>query len=79
MNEPDFRQLKEFDARKFDKSLFIPKNKHVSHVEFIICDNKISYILPDQTTSAIIIENKEVVDTMKSVFDLAYKEAKKLE
>lgn len=70
------RQLKKLDPKKVDKSLIISKNKRESSVEIIICDNKISYILPDQNGSAIIIENKEVVDTMKSVFDLAYKKFK---
>lgn len=70
------RQLKKLDPRKLDKSLLISKNKHASSVEVIICDNKISYILPDQNGSAIIIENKDVADTMKSVFDLAYERAK---
>lgn len=72
------RQLKKLDPKKVDKFLIIPKNGNVSSVKVLICDNKISYILPNQNGSAIIVENKEVADTMKSVFDLAYEGIKKL-
>lgn len=72
------RTLTKLDPMKFDKVMLIPKKKYKFPAEMAIYDNKIGYISPDITGLAILIENRELAEVMKSVFDLAFEEAKRL-
>ena len=63
---------------KLDKSIFIPQKKYQFNADLVIYDNRIAYFSPDKKGFAVIIESKEIADVMKSVFDLAYEEAKRL-
>lgn len=62
---------------KFDEPILIPSKKYKSSADISIYDNKISYMSPEEEL-AIIIESKEMTDVMKSIFDLAFEEAKRL-
>jgi sugar-specific transcriptional regulator TrmB len=63
---------------KFDKPILIPQKKYTFAVDMAIYDNKIGYMSLDKPLSAIIIEDKRIADAMKSIFDLAYQEAKRI-
>lgn len=62
---------------KFDEPVLIPKKKYKFSADIAIYDNKIGYMSTKEGLS-IIIESKEMADVMKSIFDLAYEEAKRL-
>ncbi len=63
---------------KFDQPIFIPKEKYKFPADLAIYDNKIGYMSLEKGGMAIVIESKEMSDVMKSVFDLAWEEAKRL-
>lgn len=63
---------------RFDKPILIPSKKYSFPADLAIYDNKISYMSLDGKGIAIVIESKEMADVMKSVFDLAFTEAKRL-
>src|SRR5581483_5768710 len=77
---PDGKVSQELDkiTYKFDKSIFIPKEKYKFQADIAIYDNKIGYIYPAEEGLSMIIESKEMSDAMKDLFDLAYEEAKRL-
>jgi len=62
----------------FDTATLIPKNKYRFPAELAIYDDKIAYMSSQEKGLAIVIESKEMADVMKSVFDLAFEEAKRL-
>ncbi len=62
---------------KFDEPILIPSKKYNLSADVAIYDNKIAYMsIKDEL--AVIIESKEMADVMKSVFDLAFEEAKRI-
>ncbi len=61
----------------FDEMVAIPRENFSFTADLAIYDNKIGYISNDEGI-AIVIESKEMADVMKSVFDLAFNEAKRL-
>lgn len=61
-----------------DLSILIPKIKYCFSSDFAIYDEKIGFMSAKNGGWAVIIENKEMSDVMKSLFDLAFEEAKKL-
>ena len=63
---------------KFDKAIFILPKKYPFLADMAIYDTKIAYISVEKTGTSIIIESKEMADVMKNIFDLAYKEARRL-
>lgn len=63
---------------KFDEPVLIPKEKYQFSADIAIYANKISYMSLEKGGLSIIIESKEIADVMKNVFDLAFKEAKRL-
>ncbi len=63
---------------KLDKSILIPKEKYQFSADVAIYDNRIGYVSSNKDGFSIIIESKEMADVMKSVFDLAFEEAKRL-
>lgn len=62
----------------FDTSILLPKKKYLFPVEIAIYDDTIGYISPDKRGLAILIESKDLAEGMKSMFDLAFEEAKRL-
>lgn len=71
-------QYKKMGSR--DKFAIIPQTKFnrvkKSILSFSIHENKIEFFSPD--SFAVIIENQEIADTLKNIFDLAWDEANRL-
>lgn len=65
------------NSPKLDKPILIPPKKYRFPADIAIYDNKIGYMSTKEEL-AIIIESKEMADVMKSIFDLAYEEAKRI-
>jgi HTH-type transcriptional regulator, sugar sensing transcriptional regulator len=63
---------------KIDKPLLILPQKYQFPADICIYDDKISYLSTEKGGSAIVIESKEMAEVMKSIFDLAYEEAKRM-
>lgn len=70
-----FIQLK---SKQFDKPVVIPKSRYSFPTEMMIYDDKVAYLSPGKKSFAIVIESKDIAEGMKSTFDLAYEEAKRL-
>ncbi|OGD32055.1 hypothetical protein A3C91_03970 [Candidatus Azambacteria bacterium RIFCSPHIGHO2_02_FULL_52_12] len=66
------------DFPRFDDSVLIPEKEFKAPADMAIYDNKIAYISPKGGGFSIIIENKELAEVMKTVFDMAWAEAKRL-
>lgn len=62
----------------FDTPILIPKDKYKFPADMAIYDDKIGYMSPENGGIAILIENKEIANVMKNMFDLAWEEAKRL-
>ncbi len=61
-----------------DENLLIPSDKYNFTADLAIYDDKISYMSSENDGLAVIIESKEISEVMKSIFDLAWEEAKRL-
>lgn len=72
------RELIKNIPRRIDHSVLIPVGKINIDADLAIYDNKISYMTKDNGGLGIIIESKEMANVMKMIFDLAFKEAKRL-
>ncbi len=72
------QQLLKSDPTNFDTELLIPQDKYHFPADLAIYDNKIGYMSSEKGGTAIIIESKEISDVMKSIFDMAWEEAKRL-
>ena len=55
---------------------FIPKNKFPLSSTFIIYDNKVGIVSLKGKLIGVIIENKEIANTLRSIFNLAWDGAK---
>lgn len=71
-------KLVRLDTIKFDTPILIPKSKYKIPADIAIYDDKISYMTAADGGFAIIIQNKELAEVMKNIFDMAYEEAKRL-
>lgn len=60
------------------ESVLIPEKKFKFPADFAIYDNKIGYMSSKNGGVAILIEDTEIAEVMKSIFDMAWKEAKRL-
>ncbi len=72
------RNLLRYNTKNLDKPILIPPDKYKISADLVIYDNKIAYASHDHGGIAISVESKEMADVMKSVFDLAWEEAKRL-
>ena len=63
---------------KLDTPILIPKDKYKMPADIAIYDDKIGYMTPTDGGFAIIIQNKELAEVMKNIFDIAWEEAKRL-
>lgn len=63
---------------KTDRIALIPIEKYKFPADIAIYDNKIGFMSSEGGGFAIGIESKELADIMKSLFDMAYKEARRL-
>lgn len=63
---------------EFDIPILIPKDKYKIPADFAVYDNKIGYMTSSEGGFAILIENKELAEVMKNIFDMAWEEAKRL-
>lgn len=66
------------NSPKLDEPTLIPKNQYNFPVDFTVYDNKIGLMSPANNGWAIIIEDEDMASVMKSIFDLAFLEAKRL-
>ncbi|MEX1112520.1 MAG: helix-turn-helix domain-containing protein [Candidatus Andersenbacteria bacterium] len=64
--------------RSTDQHMFIPKERYTFPTEVAIYDDKVGYISWEGEWMAVIIESKEMAGLMKSIFDMAWEEAKRL-
>lgn len=78
---PDENAVREIIKKSpagFDQPVLIPKKTYDFLVDFVIYDDKIGYISSEKEGVAIIIESNKISRAMKSIFDLAWAEAKHL-
>lgn len=68
-------RISKMNLPKLDEPIFIPKDLYKIPVEIAIYDDKFGYISTEGEGFAIVIQSKEMADSMKSVFDLAYEQA----
>jgi sugar-specific transcriptional regulator TrmB len=61
-----------------DVNILIPSSKFNFTADLAIFDNKISYMSGEQGGLAVVIESREISTLMKSIFDLAFKEAQRM-
>ena len=72
--------MKNFQAENITEVVFIDSKLFPFYSEITIYDNKVSSVtFSDQGHVGLIIENKEIYETQKSVFEIAwaYGKAKK--
>lgn len=72
------RKIVENSPKNFDKSVLIPVNKYKFPADFAIFDDTIGFMSAENGGTAILIESKEIAEVMKNIFDMAFKEAKRL-
>ncbi len=70
---------KELAARSNDEAVFIPSDRYKTPADLAIYDNKIAYMTAQDGGFGVLIEDQNMAEAMKSLFDLAYAEAKRLE
>lgn len=61
-----------------DDAVLIPKETFTFTSDYAIYDNKIAYMNGKDGGTAVIIEDKEIAQMSKNIFDLAHKEAKRI-
>jgi HTH-type transcriptional regulator, sugar sensing transcriptional regulator len=61
-----------------DVPVIIPAKKYNLPAELVVYDNKIGYMSPLRGGFAVIIESPEMAEVMKSIFDMAWEEARRL-
>jgi sugar-specific transcriptional regulator TrmB len=66
------------EPKNFDSHMAIPKSKFSFPADFAIYDNKVGIMSLGGNPISVIIESKEIAETMKAIFDLAWEEAKRL-
>lgn len=71
-------KLMKLDETKFDTPILIPKEKYKIPANMAIYDDTISFMSSKDGGFAILIKNKEIAEVMKSIFDMAWEEAKRL-
>jgi sugar-specific transcriptional regulator TrmB len=71
-------KLMVLDPHKFDVPILIPKDKYKIPADMAIYDDKIGLMTAKDGGVAILIQNKEIAEVMKNIFDLAFEEAKRL-
>ena len=72
------RQLMKMNVPKFDEPLLVSKEKYKASADMAIYDDKIGYMSSENGGFSITIESKELAEVMKNIFDMAWKEAKRL-
>jgi|ERR1035437_138902 sugar-specific transcriptional regulator TrmB len=72
------RELKRKIPNNFDSITLVPEKSHNFSADFAIYDDKIGYMVKDNGGLGVIIESREMAEVMKSLFDLAHKEAERL-
>ena len=71
-NEISLKPESELSTRRY-----IPNNKFPLSSTFIIYDNKIAIVSLKGKLVGVIIENKEISNTLRSIFNLAWEGAEK--
>lgn len=65
-------------GKSFDENLLIPKDSFSFTSDFAIFDNKIAYMTTENGGTAVSIESAEIAKTAKSMFDLAFEQARRI-
>jgi HTH-type transcriptional regulator, sugar sensing transcriptional regulator len=68
--------LFKLNTSKFDRNILIDRKKFNFSADIAIYDNKVGYMSKENGGLAITIENDEVAESMKQIFDLAYAQAR---
>src|SRR3989338_3412432 len=68
---------KDKSKRESTSERFLPKNKFPLSSSFIIYDNKAAVVSMKGKLIGVIIESKEIVNTFKSIFELAWEGSEK--
>lgn len=79
---PDSGFLEEYKKivpKGLDETVFIPSDQYKTPADLAIYDDKIGYMTSKDGGFGVLIEDKNMAEAMKSLFDLAYAEAKRLE
>ena len=64
---------------KLYKAVLIPKEHYRFSSDFAVWDNKIGYAsIRGKDITSIIIESEEIAENMKNLFDMAYKEGRRI-
>jgi sugar-specific transcriptional regulator TrmB len=72
------KKLAEESPHMQDEYMLISSKNFKLPADLAIYDNKIGYMSNKSGGTAIIIESQEIADVMKSLYDMAWKEAKRL-
>ena len=64
-------------VESLDEHILIQSNRRDTSANFALFDDKLWYLSPVQNGISIVIDSKEITNAMKSVFDLAWEEAKR--
>jgi len=61
------------------EAIFIPKNKYPFPVDMMITDDKVGYLIIDkENVTTIVIQNRQIAEVMKALFDMTWKEAARI-
>jgi len=72
------RTLFSMGAKLYD-AVLIPQEKYPFPVDMMITDDKIGYLtIENGSITTIIIENNQIADVMKTLFDIAWKESERM-
>jgi sugar-specific transcriptional regulator TrmB len=77
-SKPALMQYEKMEKESDDEAIFIPEENYKMPADFAIYDNKIAYMTGDNGGFGVIIESTDMANAMKSIFDLAHKEAKRI-
>jgi HTH-type transcriptional regulator, sugar sensing transcriptional regulator len=72
------RMLISKSPKNFDELALISGKEHKFSADIAIFDDKIGYISNKQKGISFIIESKDMAEAMKTIFDLAWKEARRI-
>lgn len=71
-DEPISRKLDETSAKEFRKIKFFDSKKYQFHIEIDVYANKIALISLSKEHGGVIIENKSLAESFRSLFNLLW-------
>jgi sugar-specific transcriptional regulator TrmB len=70
--------LQQLDLPPLDEIVTVPEHLYTPLADIAIYDNKIGYVTAEHGGFGVMLESKEMAEAMKCIFDLALKEAKRI-